>query len=486
MVSRTRGEAVLLDVVESIQDADVGSGAIERPGAVLVTEVHRLRGRRFEGVILGGLTSSEFSSERPEPLIASILPLLGLSPGTTERLSERLLFHTVATRASRRLALVRQAADSRGEALRPSVFWDEVLDLYTAADEEPTHGTALPPGLSLDETVGPGGTAALPAFTAGRRALRDDMTQAGVSWSRRMGEVADERLVERLSAVETFRVTEIETYAACPYRWFWSSKLRARGLDREVDAAERGQHAHAILARFYREEFPRLGVSRIHVGVVEDAVEGVMRAAAAERGALRFPAVGLAEELSLGECENWAKGIVVDDISWLPGFRPVGTEVSFGHEDRGFEFGGVRLQGRIDRVDISPDGVVVTDYKSSAKVPGAATLGQERLIQAVVYAHAAAEIYERPIAGGIYRSLRSPKARGFVVSGRCDVPAQGSDKDVLDESGLDAISAEAARLVASAAEGIRAGRIEPDPSTKTACNYCGAAPFCPKAKRSTW
>ncbi|TLM88342.1 MAG: hypothetical protein FDZ75_06885, partial [Actinobacteria bacterium] len=55
----------------------VATGARERSDAVVVTEVHRLRSRRFDAVIIGGLTADEFASEKPEPLAAVLLGELG-------------------------------------------------------------------------------------------------------------------------------------------------------------------------------------------------------------------------------------------------------------------------------------------------------------------------------------------------------------------------------------------------------------------------
>jgi hypothetical protein len=476
--------ATLADVIGAVQDGVVASGATERPGTVLVTEVHRLRGRRFECVAIGGLTSGEFSSERQDPLIATILPSLGMAPGVSERLSERMLFHTLVTRASRRLGLVRQTVDAEGQPLRASVFWEEMLDLYRPVSTPDDGQVEAAGGLA----VGGAGAQTLlesaPAFSPGREALRAEFAERGVVWRSNLGSV-DRELLEELSGADQFRVTEIEAYASCPYRWFWSEKLRTQPLDREIGAAERGALAHRILAGFYRDEFPGLGVARLHACVLGEAIEGVRRSSTAVVTAMRTPVRGLEEELTVASCRAWAEAVVADDVYWLPGFEPAGVEVAFGDEAP-FVFGGARLLGRFDRADVCESGVVVTDYKSSKRLTGASKLIDEGLIQVIAYAQAASELYDRPVAGGLYRSLQSLQARGFVVEGLCDLPRGGKAGDVLGPQDFSALRDSAEELVARCVEGIRAGRIAPDPISDKACSYCGATAFCPSAKASTW
>ena len=54
------GEAHSEDVIESMREGLVAPGAVERAGRVQVMGMDRLRSRRFEAVVLGGLTASEF------------------------------------------------------------------------------------------------------------------------------------------------------------------------------------------------------------------------------------------------------------------------------------------------------------------------------------------------------------------------------------------------------------------------------------------
>ena len=122
--------------------------------------------------------------------------------------------------------------------------------------------------------------------------------------------------------------------------------------------------------------------------------------------------------------------VVADDASFLPSFEPAGHEVPFGAAHGvPFELGGVRMAGRIDRVERGPAGVVAIDYKSSGAVKGVGSFDAHGLIQPTVYAAAASRVYGAPVAGGVYRSMRTLSVRGFWLRGAIDLGDRGAASD---------------------------------------------------------
>jgi ATP-dependent helicase/nuclease subunit B len=467
-------------VLRLLREATASTGGAERAGAVQVTEVHRVRSRRFDALVLGGLTADEFSAERSEPVASELARRLGALPGLEEREAERMLFYLVVTRARRRLVLIRQETDARGEPRRPSVFWDEVVDVYledAATNEIP----ASPPGVPC-ERLGLADLAwAAPAYAPGRRKQRAAVG-AGRAVRRPRGRLNDGRVLEALAATAEFSVTELETYAACPYRWFYERAIRPAELDVEVDARERGSRAHRLLAAFYGQLGPRLGLRRIVPERLAEVLALFEQVAKEVEAEARTPTMGLRDGLTMAQAESWARSVLQDDAGFLPGFEPLHHEFAFGERaGRPFMLAGVALRGSIDRIDAGPTGLVVSDYKSDRQPRGRESFGGQGLMQVPVYAEAARTLLEKPVVAGLYRSFRSLAARGFKTPA-VDLGCRGSEKDDVDEAALDELLGEAAARVRMAAAGIRAGEIPARPARRATCEWCGARTLCEESR----
>jgi ATP-dependent helicase/nuclease subunit B len=463
-----RGEASSEDVMDSVREGLVAPGAVERPGRVQVTSVERLRSRRFEAVVLGGLTASEFPRGEAEDASASealsgAYGLMGLAPRARPAAArERLLYYEAVTRARRRLTLVRQESDDEGADVAPSVFWDETLDLY----RDPLAGPEQP-GLPRLRRV----TAADLAETA-PRATRPPRSAP-------QGAIADAGVRARVARA-VFSVSDIETYLTCPYRWFHSRVVAPGTLDLEIDARTRGTLAHDALARFYRSIHSELGVERVTPGTIAEALELAERVTGEVLA--RAPRPGsLAEEMALATIGPLVSRLVSRDATFLPGWRPVEVEWAFGMDDEPHDFGSFLLRGRVDRIDDGPAGLVIVDYKtgSSSVTPQAKMLSGGK-VQMPLYSAAASARLGRPVAGGLYRSLSKHLDRGFVSHEASD--GAFTRTDVVQPGEIDELIDGAVALAGEAVEGMRAGRIAPTPSPE-ACGPCMAAGFCGPAMR---
>jgi RecB family exonuclease len=463
------GEARSEDVIGSLREALVAPGAVEGAGRVQVMGVERLRSRRFEAVVLGGLTASEFPQGEAEDGSASealgaAMSALGLTPKARPAAArERLLYYEAVTRARRRLTLVRQESDDEGSAIAPSVFWDETLDLYRDPLDE-SEAERLP-RLRRVTAADMGGVAPAAASKPPRMAPQGAMT--------------DERLRAGLAS-EVVSVSEIEVYLACPYRWFYSRVVAPGTLDLEIDARTRGTLAHEALAEFYRRLPGEVGAERVTPALVGEATELAERVTAGVLERAGRP-VTLDEEVALSSIGPLVARLVARDAGFLPGWHPVRVEWSFGMDDAPHDFGDFLLRGRVDRIDDGPAGLVVIDYKtgSSGVTPQAKMLADGK-VQMPLYAAVASARLGRPVAGGLYRGLSKRVDRGFVL----DEASRGvfTRTDVVAADDIATLIEGAIVRAGEAVGGMRAGRIAPTPKPET-CRVCVAAGFCSEAAR---
>ena len=461
------------DVRKALERADITVSSGDESSCVHFTEARRVRATRYDLVVLGGLNSEEFSSERDPSWESAFLERVGQGTEDAERLHERLLFYSLVTRARTGLVLLRSTGEGEGRAKRPSVFWEEVADLYR---ERGQAAGPLPPQMTFitNERAKPVGTAI--ARTPGRRAAR---ATCGSPYRPVRGGSLGGLALERLSATEEFSVTEIEMYLSCPYRWFFHRALRPKEIDRELGVREWGSAAHEILGRFYEVLPERTGQRRVlpetraaaHE-LLEEVAEGIL---SKWRGA----AIGLTEECGLAQVRTRVHQVIEDDADYLDGFEPCAGELRFGRaQDKPFEFGGARLSGSIDRVDCSGNSLVVTDYKWGLSITGHGGFAKEGLVQLPVYAAAAGGLLEGQAVGAVYRTLAARRAvRGFWRDDAVELCGWGTRTDPVDAKGFEQVIEDAAERVAGAVEGIRRGSIEAR-SSEGACRYCGAAPVC--------
>ena len=179
-------------------------------------------------------------------------------------------------------------------------------------------------------------------------------------------------------------VSPLEEFAACPFRFFVHSGLRAEERKVfELDAREQGSFQHEVLkifheqlsaeAKRWRDLTPaeaRDRAGKIAIELAPGYRNGLLRA----DGQSRFTARVLAESL---------QDFVETLVAWMRGqyeFDPAVAELEFGIGDGGapaweINLGAghkLALRGRIDRVDLcrEPGGrawCVVMDYKSGRK-----------------------------------------------------------------------------------------------------------------------
>lgn len=481
------GEPSAAGLTTVLQEATIALRSEGRRDHVQVMRAERARGRRYRCVIVGGLTADEFPSRQREdafsaPEVAASLARHQIDVAPRSSLEqERLLYYQVATRASERLVLSWQSHSAEGRPLRPSIFLEEVLDLYREpltgelGDDSPPHHL-----MRIDNFgPGPGAPSTVRRTLRGRLASRDEGDVADARRRALPARIIASDAVQRLMADrEAFSASEIETYLQCPYRWYLERIIRPQELDARIDRAATGRLGHAIMNRFYEEFIHNTGQNRVSEATLEIARAVYAEVAAREAAAVRPQSA--AESAAARTVVRAGLRVIEDDAHLFPGMAPVLREWSFGMEegDTPESFGDFALRGRIDRIDLGDSTLVVTDYKLGG-VGTYARAGFEKsgIVQIPLYAAVAARRLGRTVAGGIYRSLTgSGKPRGFVSS-ELDSGAFVRT-DVVERVELEELVAGAIARAAEAVARMREGEIEATPPRGGCPSYCTARSFC--------
>jgi ATP-dependent helicase/nuclease subunit B len=305
---------------------------------------------------------------------------------------ERYLAYVACTRARERVVLTHAASDAYGTPLNPSPFLSHLLQLFPSLKAE----TQIPAfnwraAEHVNELIGPllrmqtAGNS--PDFNlTGLTSLSATLQQLRRLVRPGLDEGLSTELAEKLyGKVLRTSVSRMEQFAACPFKFFVHSGLRAQERKRfELDIKEQGTFQHDVLAIFHeslqtenkrwRDISPheaRERIGAISNGLVANYREGLLEASEETR----FMARILTESL---------QDFIETMVSWMRHqylFDPKAVELPFGEEEDSPAWSiplpnGCRLElrGRIDRIDLfqgagSPDGAlcVVIDYKSSQK-----------------------------------------------------------------------------------------------------------------------
>ncbi len=165
--------------------------------------------------------------------------------------------------------------------------------------------------------------------------------------------------------------TSLESYAVCGFRYFSKSVLGLYPVEEPeerdmMDAATRGNLIHAILHRFFGEQKER-GRPRQAEQWTPDDTDFLLRLAdealtAAEERGLTGLSVYSAHEARTIKAD--LRRFLEEDTLFRQ--RTGAVPAHFEIEIPPTEFAGIAMKGRVDRVDVTPDGksAWVIDYKS--------------------------------------------------------------------------------------------------------------------------
>lgn len=444
-----------------------GAGLQAGAGVLTLLDPLALPARGVRALLLCGLQEGVFPAPaQPPPVfsederrqIVEISGLLALTRGPSARdalASERYLLYAAVACPTERLVLSWHAADDEGLQIPRSLFVEDLCELI---------------GVDSPTVQGPEHE-----FPADIRRLQPPT----------IAPLRDERVKDELRRRPAWSASALEAWADCPVRWFVQRLLVAEHLEPDPEPLARGALAHAalrdVLAGLRRET----GSARLRASELSRARALLHTALAAHESRYVLSTVpervpGIRRRLQ-ADLERYIEHAAAQDSPLEPTF----LELPFGFpaEPDGLpalDLGdGVRVRGRIDRVDLTPSGdtAVVYDYKG-AHAPDGGRWTRERALQIALYMRAV-EQGERGLhaAGGFYQPLagRDLRARG-VLELREDIELDCVRGDTREPAEVQALVEETLALARQAAAEVRAGALQPRPDS---CGFGGAGCMYP-------
>ncbi len=413
----------------------------------------------FDTVLLGGLVDGEFPAVFR---VDTFLPAQRRGAESDRLREDRFLFYQVLTLYRKRLYLLSPQHDGDIE-LVPSAFVDElqrIAEIDSLADDDntlfSTEHFLKNYGVSVWERPGtkPVAESAVTApilpmlhlvghnvCVEKSRTVTGELRQYEGNLLPHLLSDPSRRALERRRK-RTYSITQLETYGACPFRYFSNRILSlnvAEEEETELTSLEKGSLAHKILFEFYdsrREEPPISECEDETFQEVVGTLQQIARQHLAEEKAKR----GLNRSETLFwdiEAERLIGGHGRAGI--LPTFleaerertfevHPRYFEVEFGPSNRSapadpflgsrepIKVGDVCLSGRIDRVELGNGLFVIGDYKTGRTTPKLNDILEGRSLQLPLYIAVVEQLLERQSSSeqGCDHELESVQGVGGV------------------------------------------------------------------------
>jgi ATP-dependent helicase/DNAse subunit B len=489
------------ELARVLEGLEIVSGERVGEGRVAVVDPLALRARRVRALFLCGLQEGVFpASARPEPLLAEeqrrrLAEISGLRLGGSRQAdtlgAERYALYATVSRPEELLVLSWHAGDDDGVAETRSLFVDDIVDLFGAGLEEQRvrrplgavgWGRPGSPPPSVDST------SPLPSGDRGVPRPRPPTS---------LSPLRDEEITRELRE-HVWSASSLEVWAGCPVKWFVERMLRADDLEPEPEPLARGGLAHAALKDTFERLREQTGSARVTAARLRLAKE-LLREALVKCEA-EFPL-----SAALERRPGLRRRLQADLERYLEHAAEQGSPLEPTYLELGFGFGedapyadpdlsdqpavatpaglpaldlgdGLKLRGRIDRVDVGVGGreAVVYDYKGR-NVPPAAKWTEQGNVQVALYMRAVEELIGLEAAGGFYQPLSGSdlRARG-VLDGESGVEIECVRGEVREHAEVRELLAQALATARAAAAQAGRGELEPRPRT---CAYRGGCMY---------
>ncbi|HEX5308840.1 MAG TPA: PD-(D/E)XK nuclease family protein [Solirubrobacteraceae bacterium] len=460
------GGAGAVEVVELLERLELFVGEAPAPGRVAVLDPLGLRARRVRMLFVCGMQEGVFPASPSPPLIgeeqrralarASGLALRG-APDWAQ--AERYLLYALVSRPRERLTLSWHRAGEDGSTSARSLFVEDVCDLFDPIEPQTRSVAQIP----FAATAGEVGESAI-------QPLRDERVLAGLR---------ERRL---------WSASSLELWASCPVKWFVERLLAGEQLGPDAEPLARGSLAHAALKLTLERLREQTGSARLTptslVGakrLLEQALQELRPAYPLSVAAERLPG---AQRRLRRELERYLEGSAESPSP----LEPTHLELSFGFEQEEgpapalapLDLGeGVLIRGRIDRVDLGPEGeAVVYDYKGRAAPPSARWL-RERSWQVALYMRAVRQLLSERVVGGFYQPLAGsePAARG-ALNAEAGVELDCVRTDLLEQEQFERLVEDCAAAARAAAVEARRGALQPRPNSCAFGGGCAYPTIC--------
>ncbi|HUI64973.1 MAG TPA: PD-(D/E)XK nuclease family protein [Bacteroidota bacterium] len=311
-----------------------------------------------------------------------------------------------------------------------------------------------------------------------------------------------------------YSVSQLESYAECPFRFLSESIFRLREMpqfEEGLSPREKGAIVHSVLFEFFRSRRDRKlpPMREVSAEDFEAAYQELLTMAREKLRSLDIPDVfwEIDRELMVGregEQEGLFRRFLEYERDRTDDLQPAFFEVSFGgtpgkrgssdsvlSREEPLELGGAHVRGKIDRLDIGKGYFAVIDYKTGARVPSLGDMQEGLSLQLPVYLQAAElllrETARPPLvpAAAIYYQIGSkvkmnPALGSAEFDGRA-FPKGSRAKGILkDETALREIFSGSDAAVGRILDGVTSGNFpltRPD-LVQTMCTHCPMKTIC--------
>ncbi|MCX6699125.1 MAG: PD-(D/E)XK nuclease family protein, partial [Methanomicrobiales archaeon] len=235
--------------------------------------------------------------------------------------------------------------------------------------------------------------------------------------------------------------TSLETYANCPFEYFLNRVIGLRALpevEPNLSAGDRGTAIHDILSTFYRQ-WRSDGQTKVGLASFKDATDLIIKIATEELDRYTFQSPlwdatrilmlgdqhtgpGYFERFLLHETGEADSPLVPSMFEYSfgmetsesddPSSSPEPVELTSSDGERN-----IFIRGRIDRIDLTPDGFfLIYDYKSGLQHPKAKDIEAGTALQLPLYLLAFEKITGNHGIGGGYYTIRREVDRSIVLA----------------------------------------------------------------------
>ena len=409
---------------------------------VRIVPLGELRSLEFEIVFLGNFVEGSFPEDyRPDPL----LPEIPYRDEDEQLHDNRFMFYRALKSFRKRLYLLVPKREREADLI-PSPFLAQLRKIANVGSIEirkPSRGST--PGFLSTYgnhvwTADTPSDAKFPDKLMDMRSLIDHVVKVEKSREKTHDYLAHEGVLTETLSVEsrerlekrrrwTYSVTELETYAKCPFQYFVSEVLKFRAeeddAEDELSNREKGSLLHEVLFEFYdnRREEPPIEQC------FEEAkrqLDGILDTKSEERRNRRTENL-IGDDNLFWEADieklrvalhKWLEAERTCDVSVTPSY----FEVSFGQEREPrdsklscttpIRIGNVGMTGKIDRIDIGNDAFNVIDYKTGRSTVRMPEILSGRSLQLPIYLQIAKKLLDDhgitglESASGLYHKIR--------------------------------------------------------------------------------
>ncbi|MEM8865901.1 MAG: PD-(D/E)XK nuclease family protein, partial [Planctomycetota bacterium] len=399
-------------------------------GRVRFVSVETARRLHPQRLFLVGMTEQSFPAPRPTSAVGHLQPSVD-----DHHSREMLQFYELVMSASEQVVFSYPTIDNAGQPLSPSSYVSEIERLLAPASirearlPSPTpttlaelrsravddlhqgEGRYLKKALSLQA---PGGE----SLAAGLRVsiARSTGDHFGVAEGMLAGRVAKQQLATRFNPEHLWSPTQLETYAACPFKFFLRQVLgidEPAEFDLRVDYRRRGSLLHDAMVHLH-SRLSEAGDALAEIAQIDNSefVQAFRDAVSAAQASIpESPQQAALVEIEATQATRWGEGYQAqlqkftdkDDTSGK--MRPAYFETRFGPPRNGelltppsrpepfeLEIDGetILLTGQVDRIDLGEvDGELVfnvVDYKTAKSVTASGVeLREGRQLQLFLY-----------------------------------------------------------------------------------------------------